>query len=103
MSHVRPGILVRDNHDRPGLLVHPQPRPSKSWLKAQTDRRVAATPEDDTWWHVLCLDGGAIVCPESLLTVLGPPSEADIAHAMAHANAAGRQTLTTLFPSGSPP
>lgn len=94
---VAPGILVRDDHGRLGIVAERTHRPSEAWLRQQlhpmSDADVA-TP----WWTVQPLDGGLILSPEPLLIPLRRATYDDFLAAAEGANVEGRKSLAALFP-----
>ena len=65
-SVIRPGDLIVDNLFRAGVVVSSAPRPGRTWLAMQNDKRVRKAK--GPWWKVYPLDGGVIVAPEDLVT-----------------------------------
>jgi hypothetical protein len=96
---VRPGLLVKDDHSRIGIVRQPEKVPSRRWLQElEHAEQVAALPADVRWWGVLPLDGGYVISPEPFLEVLREATYEDFLAAVDHANDVARRTLADLFP-----
>ncbi len=97
-----PGTLVqvipkRGAEGEQGILVRAEPKPGRSWLRAQLDARWRQH-RDARWWSVMPLDGGLNLVPAPLLRSVRRASYADVMQAVEYANEAGRRTLAGLFP-----
>lgn len=86
------GMMVRDHLGRLGIAVEAIPCPGEQWLVQQRDQRFRALSAD-TWSKVICVAGGSIAIPSSLLTVLGAPPRDVIDMALRNANEFGRRLL----------
>jgi len=91
------GDLIADNWGRECLVYSKERRPSAKWLAEQDDARVqlAAGP----WWKVLPLDGGAVIVPDELGTVVRRATVDDLLRLMESQQTeyAGNATLVELF------
>ncbi len=96
---IRPGVVVRDDHDRVGIVRQRENRPDAKW-RAQLlhAEDVAALPEDVAWWGVLPLEGGYVRCPEPFLVPLRGATYEDFLAAVEYGNEAARLSLAELFP-----
>jgi hypothetical protein len=95
---IKPGILVRDNYHREGIVVGEEPRPSREWIAEQVDQQPASLPLETRWWAVLPLGGGMVLAPEPLLHPIRAATYDDFMTAIDHGNAKARLTLAKLFP-----
>ena len=90
-------MLVRDDHNRVGIVAEHAACPSKAWLREQVNP-ISEVDASAQWWTVQPLDGGLILSPEPLLAPLRPATYDDFLLAVEGANVAGRKSLATLFP-----
>ncbi len=96
---VRPGLVVRDDHDREGIVRQRERRPSGKWLADLVHaEEVARLPSDVPWWGVLPLEGGYVLCPEPLLVPLRAATYEDFMTAVEYGNESARRSLAELFP-----
>jgi len=63
---LKPKDLITDNRGRLGIVLEKAKQPDANWLNIQHDTRMQEVPVGTVWWHVLPLDGGGILVPESL-------------------------------------
>lgn len=90
--------VIRDNHQREGIVIERDKRPTAAWIRDQKDRRVASVPEEEIWWRVLPFDGGSVLVPDSLATWLRSATYDDVMKAVEGANQHGRRELAFVFP-----
>ena len=95
---IAPGMLVRDDHGRIGIVAEPARRPAASWLREQI-HPISEHDASGQWWAVQPLEGGSILSPENLLKPLRPATYDDFLAAVDGANETGRRSLASLFPS----
>jgi len=99
VESIRPGVVVRDDHQRIGIVRQREPRPAAKWLsELEHVEQVAALPVDVAWWGVLPLDGGYVLCPEPLLLPLREATYEDFLAAVDCGNESARRSLADLFP-----
>src|SRR5688572_17952705 len=94
---VATGMLVRDDHNRLGIVGDRTVRPSKAWLHEQL-HPISESDAAAQWWTVHPLDGGLILSPEPLLLPLRRAGYDDFLLAVEGANVEGRKSLAALFP-----
>jgi hypothetical protein len=94
---VEPGMIVRDDHDRLGIVAERANRPSPRWLREQL-HPISEADAAAQWWTVHPLDGGLILSPETLLSPIRRTTYDDFLVAVEGANVAGRKSLAAQFP-----
>ena len=97
LRRFRPGDLVLDHRNEPGIVSGMAARPEAQWLAIQKDPR-SRQHAVSRWWDVLPLSGGSIHVAEPILVPQGRPTEAQVREAHAAANDFGKWDLETLFP-----
>ena len=103
---LKPKDLITDNRGRLGIVLEKAKAPDAEWLKIQRDSRMQEVPAGTVWWHVLPLDGGGILVPESLAKFEREATSEDIMEAYNKSNSAEfltfQQFLAKLFENHKP-
>ena len=96
MIQVRDVII--DNHEREGIVVERDKRPTDAWIRDQKDRRISSLSEDEVWWRVFPFAGGSVLVPQSLAVRLRTANYDDVMKAIDGANQHARRELAFIFP-----
>ncbi len=96
---IKIGDVVEDSYGKLGIVVREDPAPSRAWLAAQSDERLASLTGDQVWLAILPLDGGMVLCTEGLATRVRAAERADFRAAVAGANEHAVRLLVELFPA----
>jgi len=87
---MKPGLLVRDDLGREGIVSSREERPSEAWVNEQHDaEEIRKLDASVPWWGVMPLGGGLVIVPEPMLQVIRPTTYEDFLIAVDHANVAG--------------
>lgn len=87
------GDIVKDNHDRIGIVVEEIDAPSPDWLSIQSDARISEI-SNSRWWRVLVFQGGSASVPEDLAVRLRKGTIEDALKLVSDAHVYRKKSLT---------